>query len=49
LWGRVHVLQGEHPLDEVDLLAIDRAAAAISLALLTSETRGPRPIRPAAP
>lgn len=34
LWGRVHVLQGEHALDDVDLMAIDRAAAAISLALL---------------
>jgi purine catabolism regulator len=34
LWGRVHVLQIDHSLDEIDLLAIDRAAAAISLALL---------------
>jgi purine catabolism regulator len=34
LWGRVHVLQDDHLLDEIDLLAIDRAAAAISLALL---------------
>jgi purine catabolism regulator len=34
LWGRVHVLQRDHVLDEVDLMAIDRAAAALSLALL---------------
>ncbi len=34
LWGRLHVLQRAHQLDEIDLLAIDRAAAAISLALL---------------
>jgi PucR family transcriptional regulator, purine catabolism regulatory protein len=34
LWGRVHVLQRDHVLDEIDLMAIDRAAAAISLALL---------------
>jgi purine catabolism regulator len=34
LWGRVHVLQHEHVLDDVDLMAIDRAAAALSLALL---------------
>jgi hypothetical protein len=30
----VHVLQRDHVLDEIDLMAIDRAAAAISLALL---------------
>ncbi len=34
LWGRVHVLQGDHVLDDVDLMAIDRAAASLSLALL---------------
>jgi PucR family transcriptional regulator, purine catabolism regulatory protein len=34
LWGRVHVLQDDHILDDVDLMAIDRAAAALSLALL---------------
>ncbi|MGH3260595.1 MAG: helix-turn-helix domain-containing protein, partial [Trebonia sp.] len=34
LWGRVHVLQHDHELDDVDLMAIDRAAAALSLALM---------------
>jgi PucR family transcriptional regulator, purine catabolism regulatory protein len=34
LWGRVHVLQHDHVLDDVDLMAIDRAAASLSLALL---------------
>lgn len=34
-WGRVHVLQRERVLDEVDLMAIDRATTALSLALLT--------------
>jgi PucR family transcriptional regulator, purine catabolism regulatory protein len=34
LWGRVHVLQDDRVLDDVDLMAIDRAAAALSLALL---------------
>jgi PucR family transcriptional regulator, purine catabolism regulatory protein len=37
LWGRVHVLQDGHMLDEVDLMAIDRAAAAVSLALLAEQ------------
>ncbi|MGH2441727.1 MAG: PucR family transcriptional regulator [Chloroflexota bacterium] len=34
-WGSVHVLALDTPLDEVDLMAIDRGAAALGLALLT--------------
>lgn len=33
-WGRLHLLEGDSPLDEIDLLALDRAGAAIGLALL---------------
>jgi PucR family transcriptional regulator, purine catabolism regulatory protein len=39
-WGRVHLVQPANPFDDIDLLAIDRAADAIGLALLTDrETR----------
>ena len=39
-WGRVHLLESERAFDEIDLLAIDRAVAAIGLALLSDrETR----------
>ncbi len=34
-WGRVHALQLGRGLDDIDLLALDRAAAAVGLALLT--------------
>jgi hypothetical protein len=34
-WGRVHALQLDRGLDDIDLLALDRAAAAVGLALLT--------------
>jgi PucR family transcriptional regulator, purine catabolism regulatory protein len=34
LWGRVHLLATRHQLDDFDLLALDRAAAGIGLALL---------------
>ncbi len=34
-WGRVHALQLDSGLDDIDLLALDRAAAAVGLALLT--------------
>jgi purine catabolism regulator len=33
-WGRLHVLPLDSPIDEVDRLALDRAGAALSLALL---------------
>lgn len=33
-WGRIHVLQIERPIHEIDRLALDRAAAAIGLSLL---------------
>jgi PucR family transcriptional regulator, purine catabolism regulatory protein len=34
-WGRIHIIERDRPLDEIDQLALDRAAAAVSLALLT--------------
>ncbi len=34
LWGRLHVLEWERSLDEIDELALDRAVAAVALALL---------------
>lgn len=34
-WGRLHVLQLESPLDELDRLALDRAGDAVGLALLS--------------
>lgn len=33
-WGRIHLLQLESPIDDIDRLALDRAAAAIGLSLL---------------
>jgi purine catabolism regulator len=33
-WGRLHVMLTDNPLDEIDKLALDRAAAAVALALL---------------
>lgn len=33
-WGRLHVLETHHQLDEIDVLALDRAAAGVGLALL---------------
>lgn len=33
-WGRLHVLARDSPLDEIDHLALDRAAAAVGLSLL---------------
>ncbi|MBN9612928.1 MAG: helix-turn-helix domain-containing protein, partial [Actinobacteria bacterium] len=39
-WGRLHALaEGAAPVDEVDALALDRAAAAIGLWLLSSRDR----------
>lgn len=38
-WGRLHVLTGDDPSDEIDALAVDRAAAAIGLALLSGLDR----------
>lgn len=35
-WGTIHVLEQNRPSDEVDLLALDRAAAAIGLLLAVS-------------
>lgn len=35
LWGRLHVLEVDHPLDHAASFPLDRAAAAISLALLS--------------
>ncbi|MEX2439734.1 MAG: PAS domain-containing protein [Actinomycetota bacterium] len=34
-WGRLHLLQVTHPIDEIDLLAVDRAAVAVGLAQLS--------------
>lgn len=39
-WGRLHVLTTTRPVDEVDRLAVDRAAAAIGLWLLTNREIG---------
>ncbi len=39
-WGRLHVLAVAHPVDEVDRLAVDRAAAAIGIWLLTHRESG---------
>ncbi len=39
-WGRVHALQLGRGLDDIDLLALDRAAAAVGLALLTEHDSG---------
>jgi len=33
-WGRLHLLEKDKELDEIDFLALDRAAAALGLALL---------------
>jgi hypothetical protein len=33
LWGRVHVIEIDRPTDDIDHLALDRAAAAVGLAL----------------
>lgn len=33
LWGRVHVVELDRPTDDIDHLALDRAAAAVGLAL----------------
>ncbi len=38
-WGRLHVLTGDDPPDEIDALAVDRAAAAIGLSLLSGLDR----------
>jgi purine catabolism regulator len=35
--GRLHILELESPLDEIDSLALERAAAAVSLALVGSD------------
>lgn len=34
-WGRLHVLAVESPIDELDRLALDRASAAVGLALMS--------------
>jgi purine catabolism regulator len=34
VWGRIHVLELDTPIDEIDALALDRAAAALGLSLL---------------
>ncbi len=38
-WGRLHVLAVDGRLDEIDELALDRAVAAVALALLNEEER----------
>lgn len=38
-WGRLHVLTGSDQVDEIDALAVDRAAAAIGLWLLSRRER----------
>ena len=38
-WGRLHVLAVDGGLDEIDELALDRAVAAVALALLNEEER----------
>ena len=35
LWGRLHLLEMDAPLDDIDRLALDRAAAAIGMSLLS--------------
>lgn len=39
-WGRIHLLETETPGDEVDRLALDRAAAAVGLSLLSGRESG---------
>ena len=41
-WGRLHVLAWERSLDEIDELAVDRAVAAVALALLAEAERHSR-------
>lgn len=41
-WGSVHVIEADKPCDEVDVLAIERAAAAIGLVLAIGHE--PRPL-----
>jgi purine catabolism regulator len=43
-WGRVHVLALDSLIEEIDVLALDRAAAAIGLALLSEHDAGSLPI-----
>lgn len=40
MWGRLHVIQSLRELDEIDVLAIDRAVAALGLALLVERETG---------
>lgn len=40
LWGAVHLLAIDSPIDEIDLLALDRTAAAIGLSLLSERDTG---------
>ncbi len=39
-WGRLHVIQSLRDLDEIDALAVDRAVAALGLALLVERETG---------
>ena len=39
-WGRIHLLEVESPGDEIDRLALDRAAAAIGISLLSGRQIG---------
>ena len=39
-WGRLHVIQSFRELDEIDALAVDRAVAALGLALLVERETG---------
>jgi PucR family transcriptional regulator, purine catabolism regulatory protein len=41
-WGRLHVLEWDRRLDEIDELAVDRAVAAVALALLADADRRSR-------
>jgi purine catabolism regulator len=34
LWGRIHIVELDTPIDEIDALALDRAAAALGMSLL---------------
>ncbi|MGH3444516.1 MAG: PucR family transcriptional regulator [Nocardioidaceae bacterium] len=37
LWGRIHVLEAEHPGDEITTLMLDRAGVALGLAVLSQK------------
>lgn len=40
VWGRIHILAISSPIDELDPLALDRACAAVGLALMPAQDSG---------